>query len=109
MSRFVGIDALGIGPANPDVFQDKAYADGWNAVIKILDNCLKNIPTADVAPVRHGRWLEYENDADRGYHYCSHCKRQAINYSDGGVITEVLSPYCPNCGAKMDAEETKWH
>lgn len=26
------------------------------------------------------------------------------NYSDGGVITEVLSLYCPNCGAKMDAE-----
>ncbi len=61
------------------------------------------------APVRHGRWLEYENDADRGYHYCSHCKRQAINYSDGGVITEVLSPYCPYCGAKMDTEKTKWH
>lgn len=104
MSRYVYIDALGIGPANPDVFQDKAYADGWNAAIKILDNCLKDIPAADVAPVRHGRWLEYENDADRGYHYCSHCKRQAINYSDGGAITEVLSPYCPNCGAKMDAE-----
>ena len=50
-----------------------------------------------------------ENDADRGYHYCSHCKRHAINYSDGGAITEVLSPYCPNCGAKMGAEETKWH
>ena len=46
MSRYVDIDALGIGPAN---------ADGWNAVIKMLDNCLKDIPAADVAPVRHGR------------------------------------------------------
>ena len=69
------------------------------------DVCLGDIPAADVTPVRHGRWLEYENDVDRGYHYCSHCKRQAINYSDGGVITEILSPYCPNCGAKMDAED----
>lgn len=69
-------------------------------VIRHIDKC----PAADVTPVRHGRWLEYENNADRGYHYCSHCKRQAINYSDGGVITEVLSPYCPYCGAKMDAE-----
>lgn len=75
---------------------------------EIMDSVEDSI-VEDVAPVRHGRWLEYENDADRGYHYCSHCKRQAINYSDGGVITEVLSPYCPYCGAKMDTEETKWH
>ena len=34
MSRFVDIGAAGIGPVNPAVFQDKTYADGWNAVIK---------------------------------------------------------------------------
>ena len=55
MSQFVGIDALGIGPANPDVFQDKAYADGWNAVIKILDNA----PTIDAVPVVRCRECKY--------------------------------------------------
>lgn len=57
---------------------------------------------ADVAPVRHGRWVEYENESDIGYHYCSECKHQAFNYDEGGCNVEILSDYCPNCGARMD-------
>ena len=49
-----------------------------------------------------GRWVEYENEADRGYHYCSECKHQAFNYDEGDCNVEILSDYCPNCGARMD-------
>lgn len=31
MSRYIDADALGIGKANRDVFDNKSYADGWNA------------------------------------------------------------------------------
>ena len=97
MSRFVDIDALGIGPANPDVFRDRAYANGWNAAIKMLDNCLKDIPAADVAPLRHGRWIF---DAENYEWNCSECHDWPID----GSADDERTYYCPNCGAKMDAE-----
>lgn len=56
----------------------------------------------EVEPVRYGRWVEYENEADRGYHYCSECKHQAFNYDEGDCNVEILSDYCPNCGCRMD-------
>lgn len=63
---------------------------------------VRKIPAEDVAPVRHGRWVEYENESDMGYHYCSECKHQAFNYDEGGCNVEILSDYCPHCGARMD-------
>lgn len=51
----------------------------------------------DAEPVRHGKW-EIETWAYHGSRYesvyCSECK----NMADGET------PYCPHCGAKMDAE-----
>ena len=56
----------------------------------------------EISRVRHGRWIEYENEADKGLHYCSECKHQAFNYDEEDSTVEVMSEYCPNCGAKMD-------
>ena len=42
--RLIDADSLGIGYANRSVFENSAYADGWNAAIDIL----KNAPTIDV-------------------------------------------------------------
>ena len=89
MSRYVDIDALGIGPAN---------ADGWNAVIKMLDNCLKDIPVADVSPVRHGRWEQTGYACGETEFQCSECKQTEWRTS----ISRFN--FCPFCGAKMDAE-----
>ena len=49
------------------------------------------IPSADVAPVRHGRW---ERTAD-GAALCTACKRK-MNPSQYGYA------FCSLCGAKMD-------
>lgn len=50
-------------------------------------------PTADVAPVVHGRWI-YDEKAQRPY--CSVCKGYFY-----GATNSPMS-YCPNCGSKMD-------
>lgn len=61
----------------------------------------------DVAPVVHGRWISWEEagnfvpSPDR--HECSICHDAAQVLVNG---FELLSDYCPNCGAKMDEEET---
>lgn len=54
---------------------------------------LKEEPVADVAPVVHGVWVCVNKiDPISGYR-CSKCRRR---------VGFDLTPYCPNCGAKMD-------
>lgn len=69
-------------------------------------NALYEIPAADVAPVRHGRWITWEeagNDIPSPHrHECSVCHDAAQVLVNG---VELLSDYCPNCGAKMDGTE----
>lgn len=55
---------------------------------------LRSIPSADVQPVRHGRWIDTDNYYMRWK--CSEC---------GNHTRDARPPYCPNCGAKMDLEE----
>lgn len=50
----------------------------------------QRFPAADVVEVRRGKWIYGEFDIP----YCSEC-----GY---GVMPNMMSPYCPNCGAKMD-------
>ena len=64
------------------------------------------VPAADVEPVRRGRWISWE-DADNcipspNRHECSVCHDAAQVLVNN---IELLSNYCPNCGAKMDLED----
>ena len=59
---------------------------------------LMEIPSADVAPVRHGRWIEQEKYTFGVMYDCSICGDRIL---DNGHSWN----YCPNCGAKMDEEE----
>ena len=58
------------------------------------------IPTADVAPVRHGYWIEQENWAPDDYYYtCSACGE---DYNT--IYGTPDYNFCPHCGAKMDGD-----
>ena len=52
-------------------------------------------PAADVAPVRHGRWIEKDKYTFGVMYDCSICDNRIL---DNGHSWN----YCPNCGAKMD-------
>lgn len=57
------------------------------------------IPTADVAPVRHGRWiLEPTNPYDDPGYKNRMIKRCSVCFWENACSYH----YCPNCGAKMD-------
>lgn len=94
MSDYIDRAALGIGLCNRDVFENKSYADGWNAAVKIL----KEAPAVDVQAVKHGKWkLCYEDwRMQIAGDECSACGFQHY----GACISHYH--YCPNCGAKMD-------
>ena len=60
-----------------------------------LVDTFADIPAADVAPVVHAKW-----DANGR---CTNCGEHAPFYSMASTYHE--SPYCFECGAKMDKEE----
>ena len=59
-------------------------------------------PTADVAPVRNGRWIEKDDGWGGTYYDCSACGESWTTID--GTPGENNMNYCPNCGAKMDGD-----
>ena len=52
----------------------------------------------EISRVRHGRWMK-KHDAVMYWRQCSECGNIMPRNVYGN---EWNSPYCPNCGAKMD-------
>ena len=82
---------------NPPNF---SYGEGFDRGLDRAQRAILDAPAADVAPVRHGRWVqvicheEFEDGfVDRVKECCSVC------HAPNGRKT---TNYCPDCGAKMD-------
>ena len=112
-----------------DLFQCEELDKGkpWDGHTSKDVRRLLSIPAADVAPVRHGRWILEANKERTNYRWsvtaeCSECcdERKEIW---GGFFPNVpdciardvalvsakyvkLSNFCPNCGAKMDGGDS---
>ena len=93
---------------NPPNF---SYGEGFDRGLDRAQRAILDAPSADVAPVRHGRWIfgkdlpySWGQIPKNKYHlYCSECLEQAFNRSeDNDPDFDVDTSYCPNCGAKMD-------
>lgn len=67
----------------------------WDCASQDALNAIKAIPAADVAPVRHGRWInEHQEGLGSFSAECSLCGKRTLAY--------FHYFYCPSCGAKMD-------
>ena len=64
----------------------------WN-----ISSEIKAVPSADVATVVHGRWIEQEKYTFGVMYDCSICGNRIL---DNGHSWN----YCPNCGARMDGD-----
>ena len=72
---------------------NKHFINGIESVLEYAEN----LPTANVAPVVHGRWIE-----DHDYLKCPECGvmvKRDFTFFDVGDWN-----FCPNCGEKMDLE-----
>ena len=76
----------------------KRYTDGWNDAILMVKSMIHSEKAADVAPVRHGRWIL---DEKRYVIHCSECG-EVSGYSLNLRDVREENHYCPNCGALMD-------
>ena len=64
---------------------------------------IMDAPSADVAPVRHGRWKLFRAGDWTTVYECSVCKRRVPVSGDKGKANERVMkryPYC-NCGERM--------
>lgn len=63
-------------------------------------------PRADVRLVRNGQWISLTDCSNAGV-YCSICHKKVYkeDYAWCNRKNKVRSPYCPNCGSKMDLED----
>lgn len=77
-----------------DALKQFDYYDLSEYLTTQIRGMLMDVPSADVAPVRHGRWVVIDAEEPRRYG-CSKCKR----------LSWHMENYCPNCGAKMDEED----
>lgn len=59
---------------------------------------LEDLPSADAAPVRHGRWIKI---SPAGIYECSECGKN--------VMTSDIEAYvwCHGCGARMDGDDNE--
>ena len=69
-----------------------------------LVDTFAEIPAADVAEVRHGRWTIAEDDYyGLNIVKCSVCHEEWC-FEEGDDVFDLNYHYCPNCGAKMGKE-----
>lgn len=73
-----------------DRWNEKVAPVSWSAAYADFIDDINDQPIADVVPVIHSKWVYGEFDIP----HCSECGHE--------VMPNVISPFCPNCGAKMD-------
>lgn len=83
---------------------DMMNVNGTLISLEDARNTISNFPAADVAPVRHGRWICIRKGY--GEYECSVCHgvdSDCSDYYGTHVVTE--QDYCPNCGSRMDGDD----
>ena len=84
---------------NPDCLHTTDIKHAAYCVRRLApDTWFESKPTVDAKPVRHGKWIEQWRTTDTRMLRCSECK-MVFNVGNGRD-----GNYCPNCGARMDAE-----
>lgn len=99
MPRYIDADAL----LESGICVEYGYNDNGLLLIPMRDvtNSIRNAPTIDAEPVRHGRWIQ--NKTIPAYYHCSICR--VAHKMHASCNKYVMLRYCPYCGAKMDEKE----
>ena len=70
------------------------FTTGYNFAVNEYKNKLKAMPAADVQSVKHGKWLSKIEGDIYDFSECSEC----------GNMESCETPYCAQCGARMDGD-----
>lgn len=76
----------------------KNYEKVLSVPLPVIQQNIKDMPTIDAEPVKHGRWERLPDNEE--WAYCSQCHC----CWEWEIINNCNVRYCPNCGAKMEVE-----
>lgn len=99
--RLIDADAL-MMPINASWRDAGLHSEDYGKIKRWI----KNAPTIEAEPVKHGRWIIRDNPGTGWYRVtCSECGEDVT--STVPVIgffpnAKVVWDYCPYCGARMD-------
>ena len=93
MTKYIKLEELMKFPIRRNRY-NKEHGNDFVSGIEMVLEYAKNIPAADVAPVRHGQWKCNKP--------CPVCGGDRFEGLDADIWADWEPPYCPNCGAKMD-------
>ena len=78
---------------------------GAKEILNAVDNDLSFIPSVEVQPVKHGKWIWIKNYRDCEGDIYSQYKCSCCDFCVGGVYSlKDLTHFCGECGVKMDLE-----
>ena len=81
---------------------DDAFLNGNTDMHRLLIQVIAHQPTIDAEPVRHGKWIVWDEILAGIYHTVSECSE--CGFTTDKMFREEM-PYCPNCGADMRGEK----
>lgn len=90
MSKYIDADKL---KRHYAWWEDGTYEMTLDEAREAFDEIIDQQPAADVAEVKRGRW----KGAGMGDYNCSLC----------GHLQSGKTPYCPNCGSRMDIKSSQ--
>ena len=94
MAKYINMEELMKFPIRRNHYDkehgNKHFIYGIETVLEYAEN----LPAADVAPIRHGRW-----ECGKP---CPVCGEDRFKGLDADIWADWEPPYCPNCGAKME-------
>lgn len=99
------IEKLVLPQTKGETMAEEINRVAWRCAINCAEEMIRHLPSAEVEPVKRGKWIEHYLekwiDAPWGYN-CSECGEWFV------VGQEPIKRYhyCPNCGAKMEAAPT---
>ncbi len=93
MAKYIELEAAINEFDNQSQFYDAEWGNKRFAPDDV-EEIIRSVPAADVAPVVHGKWIELEDgDCKCSLCGCYHHAWEAHGY------------YCQHCGARMDGKE----
>lgn len=81
-------------------------AESENKELFEIIKAIQEAPTADVAEVKHGKWLYVSGVGRYAEYECSECKAH-VCFDEKIDGTIPVYNGCPHCLAKMDGKEKK--
>ena len=99
ISRQAAIDAIDrliLPQVKGETAAEEINRVAWRCAINCAEEMIGHLPSAE----RRGRWIRTGEDG-----YCSICNCDMPMYKEDWEWRYLETPYCPNCGARMDGGE----